>query len=234
MSIVMVSNKTKEEILAGIKALLVAEASTPENLKAVKTAAVDVVKHCQEQAAKIAEIRVKVESMEDFDQEEKEALIATRLKKAGLTVEQEVVPTVEEVEKFKLSQLVAESAVLSMYEKWATLFGLESKKAVGRPTTGGDKVESKFDGHWSRELTNGALCVNFRLLTDEQKAKYELKNANQWVVMVGEKTQVCEASAPNNLIMVAKLLLGQSVASGVNNSVWNEGKELTAAQIASF
>lgn len=234
MSIVMVSSKTKEEILTGIKTLLVAEASTPENLKAVKEAAEMVVAHCKEQAQKIAEIRAKIESMEDFDDEEKNALFLTRMKKAGLTVEQENVPTVEEVEQFKMNQLVSESAVVAQYEKWAGIFGLESKKAVGRPAVGGDKVESKFDGKWSRELTNGALCVNFRLLTDEQKAKHNLVNANQWIVKVGDKVQVCDATAPNNLIMVSKLLLGQSVASGVNNNTWNEGSELTAAQIASF
>lgn len=234
MSIVMISSKTKEEILMSIKALLVAEASTPENLKAIKTVAMDVVKHCQEQAAKVTEIKAKVSVMEDFDQEEKNAIIATRLKKAGLTVEQENVPTLEEVEKFKLAQLVSESTVISVYEKWAQVFGLESKKTVGRPAAGGDKAESKFDGKWGRELTNGALCVNFRLLTDEQKSKYELKNANQWIVKVGDKTQIVEAAAPNNLIMVAKLMLGQSVTSGVNNSTWNEGRELTAGQIADF
>lgn len=233
MSIVMVSNKTKEEILTGIKALLVAEASTPENLKAVKMAAEEVVKHCQEQAQKIAEIKNKVESMEDFDQDEKQAIFSTRLKKAGLTVEQENVPTVEEVEQFKMSQLVAESAVLSMYEKWAGVFGLESKKAVGRPTSGGDKVESRFDGKWGREMTNGVLAVNFRLLTDEQKSRHNLTNSSQWVVKAGEKTQVVIADYPNNLVVASKMLLGQSVGQ-VNNAIWNDGKELTAAQVASF
>lgn len=237
MSIVMVSSKTKEEILAGIKALLVQEASTEENLKKARTEAEKTVEGCQETAAKIAEIKAKINAMADFDDEEKQALIDTRLKKAGFKAHQENVPSIEEVEQYNLAQLVAESQVVAQYEKWAGIFGLESKKSVGRPAAGGDKehkAESKFEGQWSRELTNGAQCVNFRLLTDEQKTRNNLTNATQWIVKVGDKVQVVEATAPNNLIMVAKLLLGQSVASGVNNSTWNDGQELTAAQIANF
>lgn len=237
MSIVMVSSKTKEEILTGIKALLVVEASTPENLKAVKEAAESVVKHCQEQATKIMEIQAKVEAMEDFDQDEKDALLATRLKKAGLTLEQEAVPTIEQVMEYKMAQLVSESTVVATYEKWAGIFGLESKKSLGRPAAGGNKVEARFDGQWSRELTNGVLCVNYRLLTEEQKQRYDLKNANQWVLKHysekkdGDKVQVIVAEYINNIIIASKMLLGQSTSQS-NNSIWTEGKELTAGQIA--
>ena len=239
-TIVMVCTKNKEQILDGIGDMLLAEANTPEVraeiLARAESKVTELQVTCETQVGKMVELKAarKAAILEDDDSAEDS--ISAQIQEMKNWLAEHPVPTVEEMVQYETKKLVSEQKKLAEYEKWAGIFGLEGKKSLGRPA-GGDKehkAESKFEGQWSRELTNGTQCVNFRLLTDEQKTRNNLTNAAQWIVKVGDKVQVAEATAPNNLIMVAKLLLGQSVASGVNNSTWNEGRELTAAQIANF
>lgn len=237
MSIVMVSSKTKEEILASIGKMLLEEASTPEVQAEIKAKAQAKVAELQAttdaQLAKFDRLKADRKTAVLADDDDSVDKISVQIQEIQSWVSKFPVPSVDEVMHFETGKLVSEQMKLAAYEKWATLFGLESKKAVGRPASGGDKSEARFDGKWGREMTNGVLAVNFRLLTDEQKTRYGLGNASQWVVKAGNATQVVVADYPNNLVVASKMLLGQSVGQ-VNNAIWNDGKELTAAQVASF
>lgn len=237
-SIVMVGTKDKAQILASIKELLVAEASTPEKQEEVKKLSQEQFEKFEAQVAdknaRIVAAKAERKSAVLNDDDETADKLTDEIKSLQKWLQENPPASLEEIVAWNTAQLVSDVQVVSEYDKWSAIFGLESKKTAGRPTAGGDKMESKFDGHWSRELSNGVLAVNYRLLTDEQKAKYDLKNSAQWVLKAGDKTQVTEATSPNAVIMVSKLLLGQSVESGVNNNVWNNGQGLTAAQIANF
>lgn len=240
MSIVMVSSKTKEEILAGIKTMLVSEASTPEKQEEVKNLSLGQFEKFEKQVsdknARIIEAKAERKTALLNDDDETADKLTDEIKSLQKWLQENPPATLEEIVSWNKAQLVSDVQVISEYDKWSAIFGLESKKTAGKPVSADKehKVEAKFENIWARELTNGAKVVNFRILTDEQKSRNQLTNANQWIVKVGDKTQVVEAASPNALIMVSKMLLGQSVASPVNNSMWNDGQNLSASEIASF
>lgn len=109
---------------------------------------------------------------------------------------------------------------------------LVEAKVKTRNTAGGDL--GKFQNRWSVELkvNGGVFAVEHRVLTDAQKAKYDVKNPGQWVLAKGDKRVTVSATSPNQLIQAAKLFLGQSTNSPINNDAFNNGSNMSAEAIA--
>ena len=96
--------------------------------------------------------------------------------------------------------------------------------------------DGKFADKWavSLQLTKDieAMAVNFRNVTDAQKAKYNMANHQDWLIRVNGTTNKVQISSPNNLIQAGRLFAGLSTTSPINNSVFNDGRKLTADEIA--
>lgn len=143
------------------------------------------------------------------------------------------VPTVEEV--------IAKQTEKATTHKndWAKsvleTMGYIAKGSVKVRQAGGNS-DGKFQDKWavSLQLTKDieAMAVNFRNLTDAQKAKYNASNSQDWLVRVNGTTNKVQISSPNNLIQAGRLFAGLSTTSPINNSVFNDGRKLTADEIA--
>lgn len=101
----------------------------------------------------------------------------------------------------------------------------------------GGNWEGKFENRWAVELkvNGGVKAVEFRKLSDAQKAAHSMTAPGQWLLTKADGTQLVDsAQSPNQLIKLARTFAGLSNTSPINNDSFTNGVNLSDAAVAAI